>query len=222
MITPQVHRSTRIKRRYVGIVVLCFCAVWLMPVGYGQADQVSRMIADLKDRHAQVRRDAASGLGYSKDPRAVGPLSAALKDADARVQREAAEALGKIKDPRAVEPLIAALKDSDKDVRKYAARTLGEINDPHAVEPLLAALKEPDLAVIAGAYSFFIGRAEKGSEDALIQALNASDYSKSMAEDYLNCGNSALEAAAREWAWKHRYQITAGGGGGTVRWGSRR
>ena len=191
MITPQVHRSTRIKRRYVGIVVLCFCAVWLMPVGYGQADQVSRMIADLKDRHAQVRRDAASGLGYSKDPRAVGPLSAALKDADARVQREAAEALGKIKDPR-------------------------------AVEPLLAALKEPDLAVIAGAYSFFIGRAEKGSEDALIQALNASDYSKSMAEDYLNCGNSALEAAAREWAWKHRYQITAGGGGGTVRWGSRR
>lgn len=160
MITPQVHRSTRIKRRYVGMVVLCFCAVWLMPVGYGQADQVSRMIADLKDRHAQVRRDAASGLGYSKDPRAV--------------------------------------------------------------EPLLAALKEPDLAVIAGAYSFFIERSEKGSEDALIQALNASDYSKSMAEDYLNCGNSALEAAAREWAWKHGYQITAGGGGGTVRWGSRR
>lgn len=142
-------------------MVLCFCAVWLVPVGYGQADEVSRLIAALKHAHAKDRRDAASGLGYIKDPRAV--------------------------------------------------------------EPLLAALKEPDLAVIAGAYSFFfIERAEKGSEDALIQALNASDYSKSMAEDYLNCGNSALEAAAREWAWKHGYQITAGGGGGTVRWGSRR
>jgi HEAT repeat protein len=141
-------------------VVLCFCAVWLVPVGYGQADEVSR--------------------------------------------------------------LIAALKDSDKDVRRNAAGALGNINDPRAVEPLLAALKEPDLAVIAGAYPFFIERAEKGSEDALTQALNVSDYSKSMAEDYLNCGNSALEAAARKWARTHGYQARPMFGGATVQWGNRR
>jgi hypothetical protein len=67
-------------------------------------------------------------------------------------------------------------------------------------------LKKPDLAVIAGAFSFFIQRGEPGSEDALIQALNAYG-DKDMAEAFLNRGNSALEAAARQWAVAHGYQV---------------
>jgi HEAT repeat protein len=159
MIPPQVHRSCRIKRPYADIAVLCFRAVWLAPVGYGQADQVS--------------------------------------------------------------PLIAALKDADAQVRRNAAGALGGIKDPRAVEPLLAALNKRDLAVIAGAYSFFIERAEKGSEGALIQALKAHGDAE-MAAAFLNCGNSALEAAAGKWAEAHGYQARPMFGGATVHWGNRR
>lgn len=115
--------------------------------------------------------------------------------------------MGEIKDPRALEPLTAA-KDSDKDIREYAAGALGDIHDPQAVEFLLGALNKPDFAVIAGAYPFFILRGERRSEHAVIQALNARG-SVAMAECFLNCGNSVLEAAAREWARTHGHQVTS-------------
>ena len=242
MIPLQVHCSSRIKPRHAGIMVLCFCAVWLVPVGYGQADRVSQLIADLKDARWDVRKNAAMALGQIKDPRAVEPLIAALKDPEAWVEWSATAALGKIGAP-AVEPLIALLNGSDEDIRRNAAashrghraksgapgsdvdirrnaaRALEETKDPRAVEALLAAWKEPDLGVIAGAYSFFIKRGETGSEGTLIQALNAyGNYA--MAVDLLNCGNSALEAAASEWAGKHGYRVTSGGGSGGPRWGS--
>ena len=194
MISPEVHRSCRIKRRFAGIVLLCFCAGWFVPVGYGQAGRVSRLIAALKGR-------------------------------DANVRQRAAEALGEIKDPRAVEPLIAALKDADMYVRRLAAEALGKIKDPRAVHVLLAGLRERDLAVIAGAYGVFIERAEPGSEDVLIQALNAHG-SEEMAEVYLNCGNLALGGAAHKWAHKRRYEVetrdSLGWGPVGVRWGSGR
>jgi hypothetical protein len=85
---------------------------------------------------------------------------------------------------------------------------LGNIHDPQAVEFLLGAPNKPDLAVIAGAYPFFILRSEPGSQHAMIQALNAQG-SVAMAECCLNCGNSVLEAAAREWARTHGYQVSA-------------
>jgi len=216
---------------------------------------VEPLMAILKDPMWDVRRDGAEALGKIKDPRAVGPLIDALKGADAYLRRGAAEALGEIKDPRAVEPLIDALKDADADVRRNAvaalerigtpavealiaalkdpdahvrgnaAEVLGEIKDPRSANPLLAALRQLDLAVIVAAYRFFIERGEPGSEDALIQALNAHGSGK-MARDYLNCGNWALEAAAREWARQHGFKVVSWPSSGQaregVRWGSRR
>ena len=41
-----------------------------------------------------------------------------------------------------------------------------------------------------------------------------------MAEAFLNCGNSLLEEAGREWADINGYYITTGPGGGSPRWGS--
>ena len=90
------------------------CAVGLAPVGYGQADRASQLIAELKDRSARTRESAASELGKSKDSRAVEPLIAALKDDDASVRGNAAVALGAIKDARVVEPLRAALRDTKR------------------------------------------------------------------------------------------------------------
>jgi hypothetical protein len=99
---------------------------------------------------------------------------------------------------------------------------LGKIKDPRAVNVLLAALRERDLAVVAGAYSFFIERGEPGSEDVLIQALNAHG-SGATAVAFLNCGNSALSKAAGEWAEAHGYEVQQWyGTAGHARWGSGR
>ncbi len=267
------------------MILVCSCVMWLVPMGYGQADRVSQLIEKLNDRDSRVRLQAvgdlerigalavehlitalkhadwnvreraAEALGEIKDPRAVEPLIATLEDADSRVRSSVAKALGEIKDPRAVEPLfaaladgdisirvtwsaamslrkigapvvellIAALKDPDSRVRRSAAYALGEIEHPRAVEALLAGLRELDLALIAGAYAFFIRRGEPGSEDALIRALNA-HTTKEMAEDLRYCGNSALEAAAREWMVGRDLSPSAkhGDQGEPLRWGSRR
>ncbi len=45
---PQIQRPSRIKRLYAVIVVLCFYALWIVPVGCGQAHEVSRQIADCR------------------------------------------------------------------------------------------------------------------------------------------------------------------------------
>ena len=44
---------------------------------------------------------------------------------------------------------------------------------------------------------------------------------KSLAEDYLNCGQSDLNAAGKAWAHKHGYYVGSGYGSHRVRWGSR-
>jgi len=45
---------------------------------------------------------------------------------------------------------------------------------------------------------------------------------KSLAEDYLNCGNSRLHDAAVEWSQKRGFRIGSGYGSNRVTWGSGR
>lgn len=45
---------------------------------------------------------------------------------------------------------------------------------------------------------------------------------KALAEDYLNCGNELLHAAASEWGNKNGYSIGTGNGSHRVRWGEGR
>ena len=128
---------------------------------------VKALIAALKDPDAEVRINAASALGFSRNPRAVEPLIATLKetndeireatramnnravvdgseDADSGARCAAAEALSEIGDPRAIEPLIAALEDTNVSVRIAAATALGALKDRRAIEPLIAVLKDMD------------------------------------------------------------------------------
>jgi hypothetical protein len=142
----------------------------------------------------------------------------ALKNEDTSLRKGAADALGRIKDARAVEPLITALKDVDLDVREAAASALGQIGTP-ADEPLLAALKNNDLEVIFGAHHFFISRGEKDSEAVLIEVLNKFG-TQDMAEDFLNCGNTLLANAGREWAKVRGYSIKPGPGEVGSIWGN--
>lgn len=43
---------------------------------------------------------------------------------------------------------------------------------------------------------------------------------KMLAEDYLNCGQPDLSAAARQWAGRHGYSFGIGDGSHRVSWGS--
>jgi hypothetical protein len=55
---------------------------------------------------------AVKGLGKSRDPRAIEPLTAALNDESYLVRKTAARALGDIGDARVVRPLITLIGES--------------------------------------------------------------------------------------------------------------
>ncbi len=150
---------------------------------------------------------------------AVRPLKALLDDKDWRIRRRVTRVLAEIRDPDSVELLIRILKnDRDCCVRKFAARGLGEAKHLRAAETLLASLENRMLDVIAGAYRFFIRKGDTGTEEILIEALNK-NYNKSMAADYLNCGNLRLREAAHDCAKLHGYSLTPTPDWKGPRWG---
>jgi HEAT repeat protein len=92
----------------------------------GNLDNVDQLIKDLRNASWQIRWDASAALGETKDPRAIGPLSAALQDENSYVRMTAARSLGMIDDPRVIAPLIQALKDESHGVQKNAVLSLKE------------------------------------------------------------------------------------------------
>jgi len=179
---------------------------------------VDALIATLKDRNSSVQGVVVKALAKIGIP-AIKSLINSLKDENSNVGRGAMQALWEIKDTCVViELLIAALKGEDSDVRWGAAMALREIKDISGAEFLIiAALKDEILnaredakivlvKIIAKNYSIFIQRGILGSETFLIKALNEYGTAK-MAEDFLNCGNSQLDKAGREWASRYGYSI---------------
>jgi HEAT repeats len=69
-------------------------------------------LRQLKSRNHQIRRRAVKGLGRSRDPRAIAPLTVALNDESYLVRKTAARVLGDIGDARAVRPLINLIGES--------------------------------------------------------------------------------------------------------------
>jgi len=173
----------------------------------------------LKDTEPDVRERAAETLGEIRDPRAVAPLIHALKDESSSVRWVVAKSLGKIKDVRAVGPLIAALEDNGWSVQESITEALMKF-DSLALEPLTSALRNKDLVFIARTYAYFIFRGVPDSEPVLIDALNEHG-DKTMAQDFLNCGNQKLKEAADAWATRHGYEVWSLGGGGSPKWRSK-
>ena len=79
-------------------------------------------------------------------------------------------------------------------------------------------MKAKDLAIVAGAYNYYLLQGASGTESILLEALNAYG-SRGMAVAFLNCGNEQLEQAVRDWAWNNAYSIYSVPGGLAVRWG---
>lgn len=120
--------------------------------------------------------------------------------------------------PEGVRRMLGFLRTHPEDGRRTDVIMAVKDNpDPLVGEFLMAALQKKDIEVVAAAYRFFI-RAGSG-EEQLVDALD--EYGdEEMATVYLNCGNSRLEKAARDWVENRGGLIvwTPGISGG-VSWG---
>lgn len=151
-----------------------------------------------------------SALGELHDPRAVAPLIDYMKNGPVGrdlVPQQLAD-LGSA----SIEPLIPLLRDSNENTRRLAAEALSDLaikdqKDPRPHDALLAAISTHDIAIMAGAYQFYVSLGAPGTEKDLVAALDHFP-NQGMAEYFLNCGSVPLEDAAIAWGQKLHYHIT--------------
>jgi len=86
----------------------------------GDSEAMPFLIDALRDVHPEVRRTAATFIGWKDYADAVPALVQCLRDDDEKVRKAAASSLANIKDESAVLPLIKLLGDSDIEVREKA------------------------------------------------------------------------------------------------------
>lgn len=85
---------------------------------------VPQLVAALKDKDENIRKQAVIALGRLQDQDAIDPLIEMLKDKDWFVRLTAAAALEKIGDERGREAIKPLLQDSDMVVRMRVERIL--------------------------------------------------------------------------------------------------
>ena len=93
----------------------------------------------LSDKNPLIRGEAAEAIGKTKEPAALGELSAAVKSEDDHTRWGAVRGLAALGDKKALPPLIAALGHPEYNTRWKAAQALGELKDAGAVDALAAA-----------------------------------------------------------------------------------
>ncbi len=181
-----------------------------------RADTIPLLIAARQEAGFDGERNAAleSILSAVGEP-AIEPVMALV--GTQTWAREVLAGMG----AKAVPVLMKALQNEDQAVRYGAADALVLIQkaNPQLVSELMAALEASDSKFIATNYPFYIRLGQEGTEDALIRALTKAG-TKEMCVDYLNCGNEKLDAAARTWAAKHKYEVnTTPGSHDGPQWG---
>jgi hypothetical protein len=130
------------------------------------------------------------------------------------------ELLAKIGQP-AVVSLISKMKDSKQEVRFAAADALVKMYkyNPSAIASLTDAFANQSISAIAKNYPFYIRMGLSGTEELLLKALNT-HFTKSMGEDYINCGNSRIEENAKNISANKGYGVyTLPGTHSGPRWG---
>jgi HEAT repeat protein len=95
------------------------------------------LVAALKGRSGETRRQSIQELGRLKFAPSFGPLCVLLDRADPRTAAASAEALEAIGDPKAEPCLLDAVRHEAAELRIAAARALGAVGTVKAVEPLL-------------------------------------------------------------------------------------
>ncbi len=179
----------------------------------GGSGAATAIVPMLKSSASEVRMAAIEGLGSLGDQVATDDLVKLLKDKDVKVRTAAAKALGELGDRDATKALVAGLKDAKLSAQAALALAKLYKDDPDKLLPYLKA------KATVGVYYGLIRIGADSTIPALVKALN-SFGTKDMAVDYLNCGSTKLEDAARAWAKKHGYEVVQQPGGGSVQWGS--
>jgi len=179
----------------------------------GGPGAATAIVPMLKSLAFEVRLAAIEGLGSLGDPAATNELVKLLKDKDVKVRTAAAKALGELGDRDATKALVAGLKDAKLSAEAALALAKLYKDDPDKLLPYLKA------KATVGVYYGLIRIGAESTIPGLVKALNAFG-TKDMAVDYLNCGSTKLEDAARAWAKKHGYEVVQQPGGGSVQWGS--
>lgn len=99
------------------------------------------LLVALRDRSADVAREAAISLGKARDLSAVGPLEQVVCNADNYfhpvVRAAAAESLGQLGDIHAVDALVIGTRDSMAEASAESVRALATLKDQRAVAPLI-------------------------------------------------------------------------------------
>ncbi|MBF0317212.1 MAG: HEAT repeat domain-containing protein [Nitrospirae bacterium] len=91
----------------------------------GEGDRIKQILTDaLKDEHPEVRRMAATYIGWKDITEAVPSLVQSLNDKEDKVRKAAAITLASLKDKTAVLPLMRLLGDDNIEVREKALESL--------------------------------------------------------------------------------------------------
>jgi HEAT repeat protein len=175
---------------------------------FGDPKADAALVAKLKDKTEidNLRCTAADTLA-KKHKGAIEPLNPFLQDPDQQIRLCAVSAIGeRIRGEQATEALITALKDRYDKVRMEAAKALGGwhvANRSRGSEALFTAMKNNDLAVMAGAYEYFIYQGEPGTEPFLIRAFSKYGDVR-MAEHFFFSRNDRLKAVGERWLALHK------------------
>jgi HEAT repeat protein len=112
----------------------------------GPAGEVgSLLVATLKARSGETRRQAIEELGRLRHAPAFGPLVVLLQRSDPGTAAAAAQALGALGDLRAQHALVEGVKAEARELRLAAARVLAKVGGVGVVEPLSALLESRGL-----------------------------------------------------------------------------
>ncbi|HUV49783.1 MAG TPA: HEAT repeat domain-containing protein [Anaerolineae bacterium] len=100
------------------------------------------MTKALRDENPEVRRTAATFIGWKDYTDVVPSLVQCLRDEDSRVRKATVTALANIKDISAVLPLIKVLKDKELDIREKAFEAIKVISGEDITFDINASGKE--------------------------------------------------------------------------------
>lgn len=201
---------------------------------------VEPLIQALEGGNYLVQRAAAESLGKTGDSRAIDPLIRALESRDIYVQSGAATALKNIGAP-AVPKLISLISDwstgplivgilkdsgwepsSDQenvwfDIASRNAQSL--VKNWEMVRKIL--INEANSEHSERAYNAILALIGLGHDDVIGDLVEILDKkgNREIATAFLNCGNDALQKAARSWIGNQKEDINTMEGVPPVEWG---
>jgi len=123
------------------------CLRGLYKLAADDPDTNTMLIDALKDPHADVRRSAATFLGWKDCVEAVPAIVQCLRDKEAKVRKAAVSSLANIKDESSVPTLIRLLADKNLEIREKALDAVKVISGEEIEFDVRASDKELKKAV---------------------------------------------------------------------------